>query len=98
MLDNALIIRAATPNDAATVRRLAALTGHEPPHGATLLAERDGLAIAALPLTSGLVLADAAVPITDATRLLRHRRYQLLRQGGEVGMVHTLLHRVAVAA
>ena len=98
MLDHALIIRGATPHDASTVRRLAALTGHAPPHGRTLLAERDGLAIAALPLTSGLVLADAAVPIADVTRLLRHRRYQLLRQGGEVGMANTLLHRPAATA
>ena len=97
MLDHALIIRAATPRDADTVRRLAALTGQPPPRGRTLLAERDGMAIAALPLTSGLVLADPSIPMVDAARLLRHRRYRLLRQGGEVGEANTLLHRLAAA-
>jgi hypothetical protein len=62
------------------------------------LAERDGVAVAALPLTSGLVLADPAMPMADAACLLRHRRYRLLRQGGDVGMANTLLHRLAVAA
>jgi hypothetical protein len=98
MPDHALIIRAATPRDADTVGRLAALTGHPPPHGRTLLAERDGVAIAALPLTSGLVLADPLVPIAHAACQLRHRRYRLLRQGGDVGMANTLLHRLAAAA
>src|SRR5436305_10959815 len=98
MLDHALIIRAATPRDADTVGRLAALTGHPAPRGRTLLAERDGMAIAALPLTSGLVLADPCIPSADVTCLLRHRRYRLLRQGGDVGMANTLLHRLAAAA
>jgi hypothetical protein len=98
MLDHALIIRAATPRDADTLGRLAALNGHPLPHGRTLLAERDGVAIAALPLTSGLVLADPSIPIADATCRLRRRRYRLLRQGGDVGMANTLLHRLAAAA
>ena len=98
MVDHALIIRAATPRDADTVGRLAALTGHPPPRGRTLLAQRDGVAIAALPLTSGLVLADPSMPTVEAGCLLRYRRYRLLRQGGDVGMANTLLHRAAVAA
>jgi hypothetical protein len=98
MLDHALTIRAATPRDAHTVGRLAALTGHPVPRGRTLLAERDGVAVAALPLTSGLMLADPVIPMADATCLLRHRRYRLLRQGGDVGMANTLLRRLDAAA
>ncbi|MFL5862342.1 MAG: hypothetical protein ACJ780_16475 [Solirubrobacteraceae bacterium] len=98
MLDHALIVRAATPRDADTVGRLAALSGHLPPRGRTLLAERGGMAVAALPLTSGLVLADPRTPVGDATCMLRHRRYRLLRQGGDVGMANTLLCRLAAAA
>ena len=98
MLDHALIIRAATARDAGALGRLAALTGHASPHGRTLLAERDGVAVAALPLTSGLVLADPLTSTADAVCLLRRRRYRLLRQGGDVGMARTLIRRLATAA
>ncbi len=42
MFDHTLIIRAATPRDAETVGRLAALGGYPQPRGRTLLAERRG--------------------------------------------------------
>ena len=32
-----------------------------------------------------------------AERPLRYRRYQILRQGGDVGVARTLLHRLASA-
>ena len=40
-------IRAATPHDADTLRRLAALHNRPQPHGHALLAERDGVPLAA---------------------------------------------------
>lgn len=98
MLDHALRTRAATPQDQDTLRRLAALANHPRPSGHALLAERDGVAIAAIALTSGLVLADPSDRGTEAARLLRYRRYRLLRQGGDVGTARTLLRRLAPAA
>lgn len=95
MLDHALTIRAATPHDADTLRRLAALDSRPQPRGVTLLAECDGVPVAAIALTSGLVVADPFHPTVDAVHLLRHRRYRLLRQGGDVGLARTLLRRLA---
>ena len=95
MLNHALTIRAATPHDQDTLRRLAALESHPPLHGHTLLAERDGLAIAAIALSSGRTVADPFNHTSQAVHLLRHRRYRLLRQGGDVGSARTLLRRLA---
>ena len=95
MLDHALTIRAATPHDADTLRRLAALDSRPQPRGDTLLAECDGVPVAAIALTSGLVVADPFHPTADAVHLLRHRRYRLLRPGGDAGLARTLLRRLA---
>jgi hypothetical protein len=97
MLDHAIMIRAATPHDADTLRRLAALDSRPQPHGNALLAKCDGVPIAAIALTSGLVVADPFHPTVDAVHLLRHRRYRLLRQGGDVGLARTLLRRFVPA-
>jgi hypothetical protein len=86
-----LTIRAATSHDHAALTRLAA-TGSR---GHTLLAERGGVAVAAVALTTGAVAAAANAGAEDAVRLLRLRRYQLLRQGGEVGPAASLLRRLA---
>jgi hypothetical protein len=88
----ALTIRVATPQDEYALLRLAALEGRSRLSGRTLLAERDGQAIAAVALTSGAVIShpDGA----DAVRQLRRRRYQLLRQSGDVGPVASLLRRL----
>jgi hypothetical protein len=91
----ALTVRAATPHDAPTVARLARLDGRTPPRGAALLAERDGVPVAAIALTSGSVLADPFHATADAVGLLRGRRYRLLRQGGDVGRLRSLLRRLA---
>jgi hypothetical protein len=63
--------------------------------GGALLAERDGVAVAAVALTSGSVLADPSLPTAEAVRLLRLRRYQLLRQGSDAGPAWSLLRRVS---
>ena len=97
MLNHALTIRAATPHDADTLRRLAAFDSRPQPHGHALLAERDGVPIAAIALSSGLILADPFNPTADAVRRLRERRYRLLRQGGDVGSARALLRRMVPA-
>jgi hypothetical protein len=97
VIDPALTIRAATPRDAGALSQLAALDIRPPLGGRTLLAERDGVAIAAVALTSGAVVADPFHAGTDAVRQLRFRRYQLLRQGGDTGPAQSLLRRLAPA-
>ena len=90
-------IRVAAPPDANALSRLEALDGRRRPTGRVLLAERDGVALAALALTSGAAVADPARG-TAALRVLRRRRYQLLRQGGDVGPAWSLLRRMALSA
>jgi hypothetical protein len=92
---HALTIRVATPRDDNDVLRLAELEGRSRPTGRTLLAERDDVAIAAVALSSGAVVADPSDPAgATGVRLLRRRRYQLLRQSGDVGPVASLLRRL----
>jgi hypothetical protein len=97
MIDHGLTIRAATPSDANALERLARLDSRPRLGGRALLAERDGVAIAAVALTSGSVVADPFHPAADAVRLLRFRRYQLLRQGGDSGPAWSLMRRLAPA-
>jgi hypothetical protein len=59
--------------------------------GAMLLAERDGATVAAIALSDGAVVSDAT-----AVAALRRRRYQILRQGGDVGRRAPLLRRLAL--
>jgi hypothetical protein len=95
MLDHALTIRAATPGDADALRWLAALDSRPRISGYVLLAERDGVAVAAIALASGAVVADPFNSTAAAVRFLRARRYRLLRQGGDVGAVRALVRRLA---
>jgi hypothetical protein len=86
-----LTVRAATHRDAGTLARLA--HPRRRPAGPVLIAEHDGVPVAALALTSGSVDADRTHATAAATRLLRLRRYQLMCQGGEVGGAASLLGR-----
>jgi len=56
-----------------------------------LLAERDGVPLAAIALGSGAVLADPGDPPADAVRALRFLRYRVMRQGGYSGAERSLL-------
>jgi hypothetical protein len=98
MIHHALTIRAATPRDASALRRIAARERRPPLRGHALIAYRDGVTVAAVALTSGSVFADRRHATGDAVRLLRLRRYQLLRQGGDVGPARSLLRRLAPAS
>jgi hypothetical protein len=95
VIDHHLSIRAATPHDRDALSRLGqgeSRTGH------TLLAERHGIAIAAIALTSGRIAAAGGAGTAEAVRRLHLRRYQLLRQGGDVGPAWSLLRRLAPSA
>ena len=94
MTDPAITIRSATIHDAQALSRLAALGGSRALRGRALLAERDGVAVAAIALNNGSVVSDPVRPGTDAVDMLKRRRYRLLRQGGDVGQARFLLRRL----
>ena len=94
MSDLAFTVRVATPADARSLELLAWLTGgSRPPAGTTLLAERDGVPLAAIRLTSGMVLADPCHTPLDIVGALRFTRYRIMRQGGQTGASRSLLSR-----
>jgi hypothetical protein len=95
MLINAMTIRAATSADAGAIRLLASSSSRRRPRGPMLVAEHDGKLLAAIAVSSGAVITDPGTPVADVVRGLRRRRYQLLRQNGDVGAARTLLRRVA---
>jgi hypothetical protein len=68
-----IIIRRAGAADASTVARLAALDSAPIPGPDSLVAEADGVPVAALDLTDGHVVADPFVPTADVVELLRLR-------------------------
>jgi hypothetical protein len=94
MHERNLTIRLAGEDDADVLRRLAALDSARPLHGRVLLAESDGVPVAALSLEVGAVTADPFQYTADAVHMLRLRRYQLLRQGGDAAPAHQLLRRL----
>ena len=72
-----VVIRTASKADADRLRRLAELESARVPQGPTLVAEHDGVLIAALPLRGGRALADPFLPSADFVRLLEVRAKQL---------------------
>jgi hypothetical protein len=80
--DEYVTIRVATPDDARTLRRLAALDSAPRLTGRVFLAEVDGVPLAAVSLETGAVTADPFRHTADLVRMLRLRRCQLTRQGG----------------
>jgi hypothetical protein len=95
MRTNAMTIRAATSADAGAIRRLAAFSSRPRPRGPLLVAEHDGTMIAAIAVSSGAVISIPARVAADAVRRLRRRRYELLRQNGDIGAARALLRRLA---
>jgi hypothetical protein len=95
MLNHHLTIRAAMPHDDGALQRLTRRERRPRIGGRALLAERDGVALAAVALTSGRVATDGSSATADAVRRLRYLRYQLLRQGGDAGPAWSLLRRLA---
>jgi hypothetical protein len=94
LTDLPLTIRLAAPGDAGTLRRLAALDSAPMLRRRVLLAEANGVPVAAISLDTGAVTADPFRHTAVAVRMLRLRRYQLLRQGGDVAPASRLLGRL----
>jgi hypothetical protein len=80
--DQHVTIRVATPDDARTLRRLTELDSAPRLTGRVLLAEADGVPLAAVSLETGAVAADPFRHTAHLVHMLRLRRYQLMRQGG----------------
>jgi hypothetical protein len=96
MFESRLTVRVTTAEDAAAMTGLAEQSSRRPATGRALVAERDGVAIAAISLGSGAVFGDPVQgSVADAVRALRLRRYRLLRQGGDVAPARSLLRRLA---
>ena len=70
---NAYVIRQATDDDALALRLLADLDSQRPVAGPALIAESDGVPIAAIGLFDGRVLADPFQDTVVVTQLLRMR-------------------------
>jgi hypothetical protein len=62
------------------------------------VAEIEGEAVGAISLTSGAVVADLSRAHAWMIHSLRRRRYQILRQGGDVGRSVNVLRRLAPVA
>ena len=77
-----LTIRAASPQDDEVLRRLAALDSAHPLTGRVLLAELEGVPVAAVSVDAGSVTSDPFQHSADAVRMLMFRRRQILRQSG----------------
>ena len=89
-----ITIRVAAPTDAGTLSNLAALDSARPLSGRVLLAQSGGEPAAAISVDTGAVTADPFRPTADAVRVLRLRRYRLLRQGGDVAPAPSVLRRL----
>jgi hypothetical protein len=74
---DAVVIRQASPEDSGRLHRLAMLDSAPEPRGPVLVAEHDGLLVAALPLNGGRAISDPFEPTTGIVGLLELRRAQL---------------------
>ena len=79
MYEGTLAIRPAAPKDERGLRRLAALDSGPTLTGDVLVAETDGVLVAAITMSDGTVAADPFRHTVVAVHLLRLRRFQLLR-------------------
>lgn len=69
-----IIIRAATAEDVAHLRRVAALDGRSMPEGEVLVAEEQGELRAAIEVATGRVIANPFAPTARLVELLRIQR------------------------
>jgi hypothetical protein len=77
MTATSVSIRRAGPHDAPALCRLAALDSAAPLRGEILVAEVDGVALAALSLADGSAVADPFARTAELVALLRLRRAQM---------------------
>jgi hypothetical protein len=98
MSHNDLTIRTATPSDFADLARLDTVGSRAYAPGIDdLVAEIHGATVAAIAITNGAIGADLAHACPSTVKSLRYRRYQILRQGGDVGRARNVLRRLAPA-
>ena len=95
MSHHTLTIRQATTSDHHVLADLTSVGGRPYMPGKGLLAEIDGTTVAAISLNTGAVAANLERAHPRTIRSLKYRRYQILRQGGDVGLARTLLRRLA---
>ena len=89
----AVTVRAITPGDWLELQWLASPARLPRSITPGLLAERDGVPIAAIALSSGAVAADPGDPPADAIELLKLLRDRVVRQGGHPDAARSHLHR-----
>jgi hypothetical protein len=80
-----IIIRRAGAADGSVLARLAALDSARIPAPDSLVAEADGVPVAALDLTDGHVVADPFAPTADVVEMLRLRADRVLAAGRRRG-------------
>jgi len=93
-----VVLRPAHQGDAAALRRLAIIDSSEPLDGDVLVAERDGVILAAHQLHGPRSIADPFRPTADLVDLL-HARIALLRRAGlssRAGFARRLTRPLAV--
>jgi hypothetical protein len=94
MTIDSLTIRIAASGDASALRRLAEVDSTVPLTGNVMLAELDGTCLAAISLETGEVNANPFKRTAAIVSHLRMRRYQVMRQGGDVAPARSLLRRL----
>ena len=93
-----ITIRRATPCDRPAVVRVAQRDSARVPAGELLVAELDGVVIAALALAGGAVVADPFRPAAEAVALLRVRARALGGTPADSGPHRGLLRHAATPA
>ena len=76
-----VVIRIARPRDAGAIRDLETLDSRTLGEGLRLVAEHDGIVVAAIDAADGTVVADPFEPTTNSVALLRVRARQLRIDG-----------------
>ena len=72
-----VVIRSSSDADSTRLQRLAMLDSAPAPRGPMLVAERDGVLVAAVPMDGGRAIADPFEPTLGLVGLLELRRAQL---------------------
>ena len=93
---DSLTIRMAHSDDTPALGRLAEIDSTVPLPGHVMLAELDGNCLAAISLETGEVNANPFKRTAAIVSHLRMRRYQIMRQGGDVAPARSLLRRLAL--
>jgi len=89
-------LRAARPDDAPDVARIAALDSRRVPTGPLLLAEENGIPRAALSTTTGTVIADPFAPTEHLVALLRRHAQRRAAPPGWSARLQPRIHRLAL--